>query len=315
MALRDMTRPRMAGSARSCNVALLVAMKEMLAAPIGTSRTMATSFGRGQRRPPRSVSPKNTPITARRRVEGRLRCAVKSPPDHRTGAHGGQERAVEPGAAVEGDLGQERERDREIEGEHPDDGHGDERRAQVAGGPHVAQPFTNLTLAPADARLGVAGRRARISERATMTAMYEAALTMKQVETPRVRIRTPPMAGPMTRAPFMTTLLRLTALGRRSRPTISETNVCRAGLSNRLTTPSSADSTNTCQSWIECVMTSSPSSSARTPGRGLGGVEDLALVQPVGDQALRTDQAEAGARTGGRWRWPRRRRCRGGGRG
>ena len=51
------------------------------------------------------------------------------------------------------------------------------------------------------------------------------------------------MAGPMTRAEFMSTLFRLTALGRRSRPTISETNVCRAGLSNRLTTPSRAERT------------------------------------------------------------------------
>ncbi len=45
------------------------------------------------------------------------------------------------------------------------------------------------------------------------------------------------MAGPITRAEFMTTLLRLMALGMRSRPTISETKVWRAGLSKRLTTP------------------------------------------------------------------------------
>ena len=87
---------------------------------------------------------------------------------------------------------------------------------------------------------------------------------MKQVETPRVMIRMPPIAGPMTRAPFMTTLLRLTALDRRSRSTISETNVWRAGLSNRFTTPRSDASTNTCQSWIEWVRTSTPSSNART---------------------------------------------------
>ena len=86
---------------------------------------------------------------------------------------------------------------------------------------------------------------------------------MKQVDTPSVRMRTPPIAGPMTRAPFMTTLLRLTALGRSSRPTISETKDWRAGLSNRLTTPSSADRTNTCHRWTERVITSSPNSNAR----------------------------------------------------
>ena len=73
------------------------------------------------------------------------------------------------------------------------------------------------------------------------------------------------MAGPMTRAEFMTTLFRLTALGRRSRPTISETNVCRAGLSNRLTTPSSAERAKTSPRSAEWVTTSRPSASASSP--------------------------------------------------
>ena len=50
---------------------------------------------------------------------------------------------------------------------------------------------------------------------------------------------TPPMAGPTTREAFMITVLRLTALGRSSRPTISIMKVCRAGLSKTFTTPSS----------------------------------------------------------------------------
>jgi len=41
MALSDMTRPRMAWSARNCSVALLVATNAMLAAPIGTSNAIA----------------------------------------------------------------------------------------------------------------------------------------------------------------------------------------------------------------------------------------------------------------------------------
>ena len=127
-----------------------------------------------------------------------------------------------------------------------------------------------------------------------MTAAYEAALTMKQVDTPRVRIRTPPMAGPMTRAEFMTTLLRLTALGRRSRPTISETNVCRAGLSNRLTTPSSAERANTMPESDRVGDHEQAEGERQQPGRGLRGVEHLALVETVGDQPTEGTEKEQG---------------------
>ena len=72
----------------------------------------------------------------------------------------------------------------------------------------------------------------------TITAMYEAALTKKQTPSPNTVITTPPMAGPTTREAFITTVFRLTALGRSSRPTISITKVWRAGLSKTLTTPS-----------------------------------------------------------------------------
>ena len=68
--------------------------------------------------------------------------------EHGAGAHGGQEGAVEPGPAMEGDLGQEREGDGEVEGEHADDGHGEERGAQVGRGPDVTEPLTNLALGP-----------------------------------------------------------------------------------------------------------------------------------------------------------------------
>ena len=42
MAYNAMTRPRMEGSARSCNVELAVAMKAMDAAPMGKITTRAT---------------------------------------------------------------------------------------------------------------------------------------------------------------------------------------------------------------------------------------------------------------------------------
>ena len=48
---------------------------------------------------------------------------------------------------------------------------------------------------------------------------------------------TPPAAAPSTRARFMATELRVTALGRSCAVTISEMKLCRAGLSNTLTPP------------------------------------------------------------------------------
>ena len=64
----------------------------------------------------------------------------------------------------------------------------------------------------------------------------------KQAPSPTRVMTRPPMAGPTTREAFITTVLRLTALGRSSRPTISMTKVWRAGLSKTLTTPSNAAS-------------------------------------------------------------------------
>ena len=79
--------------------------------------------------------------------------------------------------------------------------------------------------------------------RPMITATYEAALIKKQAPRPTTVMTTPPMAGPTTLEAFMTTVLRLTALGRSSRPTISMMKVWRAGLSKTLTMPRSAAST------------------------------------------------------------------------
>ena len=69
----------MAGSERSCRVALLVATNEMLAAPIGTSSAIATAWV-GASDTARMAQPKTTPMAASNRVEGRLRKAVARPP-------------------------------------------------------------------------------------------------------------------------------------------------------------------------------------------------------------------------------------------
>ena len=112
----------------------------------------------------------------------------------------------------------------------------------------------------------------------------------KQAATPKRRMSTPPMAGPITRAEFISTLLRLTALGSRSSPTISETKVCRAGLSNRFTNPRPAASD------VDLPQVGGVRHDQRAQNQGqhsrrpLGAVEHLALVDPVGDQA--TEGAE-----------------------
>jgi hypothetical protein len=59
----------------------------------------------------------------------------------------------------------------------------------------------------------------------------------KQATTPKAAISRPATAGPTMRAACTMTLLRLTALTRRSGPTISITKLCRVGLSTALTEP------------------------------------------------------------------------------
>ncbi len=82
---------------------------------------------------------------------------------------------------------------------------------------------------------------------------------------PTEAMSTPAMAGPTMRAPFMTTLLRVTALVRRSGPTISNTKVWRAGMSKALTMPRASANAKTIQRRTDPVSTISPSTAARTP--------------------------------------------------
>ena len=88
-------------------MALLVATNEMLAAPIGTRRTIAHPWV-GERATARMATPKidaDAGQQAGRRPapEGRGQAAGDG-----ARAHGRQEPAVETGTAVEGELGQER---------------------------------------------------------------------------------------------------------------------------------------------------------------------------------------------------------------
>jgi hypothetical protein len=105
----------------------------------------------------------------------------------------------------------------------------------------------------------------RIRDRPTITATYDAAFTSKHTDRPTKAMRAPPMAGPMTRAEFITTLLRLTAFGRSSRPTSSSTKVWRAGLSTRFTNPRKVASMKTCHSRTAPTAVNNPRVRARIP--------------------------------------------------
>ncbi len=71
----------------------------------------------------------------------------------------------------------------------------------------------------------------RISSRLAMTARKLAALTAKQMVTPRVAMRSPATAGPAARARLKSEAFSDTALGSSLRPTISKTKAWRAGMS------------------------------------------------------------------------------------
>jgi hypothetical protein len=80
-------------------------------------------------------------------------------------------------------------------------------------------------------------------ETATTGAMNVSALSRNTGPVPTQPMSTPARPGPMSRALLKEALLSPTALGRSSRGTSSETNVCRAGPSIAVAVPSSAAKT------------------------------------------------------------------------
>ena len=120
-------------------------------------------------------------------------------------------------------------------------------------------------------------------------------------------MRIPPIAGPTTRAEFITTLLRLTAFCSWSRPTISSTNVWRAGLSTTLTKPSRNAMRYTFQTAATPAVTMIAESQRQQAGGDLRAEQQAALVEAVGEHAAprpeqqhrqelqRGDDAERGA--------------------
>ncbi len=98
-----------------------------------------------------------------------------------------------------------------------------------------------------------------------ITAAKLRALSKKHHPSPAEAISRPATAGPIARATFTSTELRLTALRRCSGPTISSMNACRAGFSKALLSPSSSASAPICQSSTEPLSVSAASTAACTP--------------------------------------------------
>jgi hypothetical protein len=87
-------------------------------------------------------------------------------------------------------------------------------------------------------------------------------LPRKHQPSPTAATSSPATAGPTTRAPLNIEELSAMALTRSSRPTISTTNDCRAGMSNALVTPSSAAITKRCQTSTTPVSVRAASAAA-----------------------------------------------------
>jgi hypothetical protein len=92
------------------------------------------------------------------------------------------------------------------------------------------------------ARSARSSRPGSIRRSATSMTTNEPELTAKQAETPSSAISAPAAAGPTMREEWTMTELSATALSKRSGPTISLTNACRAGLSTASTVPRTSTS-------------------------------------------------------------------------
>ena len=105
---------------------------------------------------------------------------------------------------------------------------------------------------------------ARIKRSASSTARKLAPFTAKQPATPITPISTPPIAGPITRAPLNIAEFIATARPTSSSGTISLKNDCRTGMSMALTTPRRTAMRISSGSVMSPVATSAACSSART---------------------------------------------------
>ena len=147
-----------------------------------------------------------------------------------------------------------------------------------------------------------------IASSAAITARKLTALSRKQVPSPTSLITMPATDGPISRAPLNMKEFSAIAFGRSARSSsISTTNDCRVGMSNPITSPSSALRAMMCHTWITgvpsarftsvriarisawsaatlCVTTSSArlfTRSASTPANGAAAKVRIWLLKPT----------------------------------
>ena len=101
----------------------------------------------------------------------------REPAEHRARAHDRQQSTPIPPAPVPNVFGRdERDHDLEVERERADHRHHQQRRADHALRPRVAEAFAELALGARHGREPVEQRRCPSSRSATITATYDAAL-------------------------------------------------------------------------------------------------------------------------------------------
>ena len=110
---------------------------------------------------------------------------------------------------------------------------------------------------------------------------------------PTTPISTPATAGPVSRAMLNIEEFSAIALARSSGPSTSFTNSdCRAGMSNALTMPSTADSAMMCQTWTVPVRTSAARMDASSERERLRRDDDAVAPVPVRDHTGDRGQQE-----------------------
>ncbi len=169
---------------------------------------------------------------------------------------------------------QQRQRDAPVEAEQAHDPEQREGLADARGpegepdarrdlpGDRRSRPAGSATR-PACAR--VAGSRGPRSRAGSSRALRNSVGAI-----PSVATMTPPTAPPTSRATLNWMLLSAIALPTRSRPTISGTSACWAGLPNAFVIPSTKARTPTCQYWTVPAQTSTPRITRLDEGDGLG---------------------------------------------
>ena len=159
--------------------------------------------------------------------------------------------------------------------------------------PSRSWPFARRTGADGCSSAG------RINASPASTATLDSALARKAQPVPTAVIVMPAMAGPMMRAELNVVELMATALASSSLPTISTTNDCRTGMSTALIRPRTNGEQQHLPVGDDAGDVEQAEQQRDQRQAGLGGEQQLALVEPVGEHAAPQPEQDRRARTAG----------------